>query len=127
MESYAIDLSWDVLCRFSDLKLPKEFYEDWLKVAEDESRHFELLSKRLVELDSYYGELPTHQGLWGSATKTSKDILTRLCIIHCVHEARGLDTTPKNIERLKSAQDMKSAKLLEFILSEEIIHVKYGL
>jgi uncharacterized ferritin-like protein (DUF455 family) len=127
MESYAIDLSWDILCRFSDLKLPKEFFEDWLQVAEDESRHFGWLSARLKELNSFYGDLPTHGGLWQAASKTSHDLCQRLVILHCVHEARGLDTTPKNIERLKSAQDPKSAKLLVDITREEISHVKYGL
>lgn len=127
MESYAIDLSWDIICRFSHLSLPEEFFKDWLQVAEDESRHFGWLSRRLVDLDSFYGDLPTHEGLWKSAKSTSEDLCARLVVLHCVHEARGLDTTPKNIERLKSAQDPKSAKLLELITLEEILHVKAGL
>ena len=37
-ESVAIDLSWDIICRFTDCALPKEFYSDWIKVAQDEAK-----------------------------------------------------------------------------------------
>jgi uncharacterized ferritin-like protein (DUF455 family) len=127
MESYAIDLSWDIISRFSDENIPKEFYEDWLKVATDEARHWNMLQNRLVELGSFYGALPVHEGLWESAERTSDSLLVRLVILHCVHEARGLDTTPKNIQRLKSSQDKVSATVLQDIYEDEITHVEVGL
>ena len=127
MESYAIDLSWDIISRFSDKKIPKEFYEDWLKVANDEAKHWTMLKNRLEELGSFYGSLPVHEGLWESATKTSDSLLIRLCILHCVHEARGLDTTPKNIQRLKSSGDKISGDVLQKIFEDEITHVEVGL
>ena len=34
----AIDLSWDLIARFADYDLPREFFDDWVKVAEDEAR-----------------------------------------------------------------------------------------
>jgi len=44
-----------------------------------------------------------------------------------VHEARGLDVTPKTIERFKSTGDTKTALLLEkSILPDEITHVAAG-
>ena len=59
MESYAIDLSWDILVRFACLDfLPVEYFEDWLRVADDEARHFFWLENRLMELGSFYGDLP---------------------------------------------------------------------
>jgi uncharacterized ferritin-like protein (DUF455 family) len=36
----AIDLSWDICARFAQEDFPKEFYDDWITVAEDESRVF---------------------------------------------------------------------------------------
>lgn len=53
IEQYAIDLAWDIIARFADVeiegqRLPVEFFLDWAKVAEDEAKHFSLLSKRLV-------------------------------------------------------------------------------
>jgi hypothetical protein len=40
IESYAIDLSWDILLRFAGADVPTEFYLDWLRVANDEAKHF---------------------------------------------------------------------------------------
>eukprot|EP01012_Entosiphon_sulcatum_P010555 TRINITY_DN16198_c0_g1_i4.p1 TRINITY_DN16198_c0_g1~~TRINITY_DN16198_c0_g1_i4.p1 ORF type:complete len:211 (-),score=34.35 TRINITY_DN16198_c0_g1_i4:24-656(-) len=131
IESYAIDLSWDILLRtafvypqFDDL--PADFWLDWAVVAEDEARHFTSLAKRLGELGSEYGAVPVHEGLWESAQETSHDLLARLVIVHMVHEARGLDVTPKTIEKMKSLGDAESAKLLTVIHHEEIDHVRKG-
>lgn len=66
--------------------MPREFFTDFVKVAQDEGRHFTLLAARLEELGSFYGALPAHDGLWDSATATSKDLLARLAVEHCVHE-----------------------------------------
>ncbi|TYI62350.1 hypothetical protein E1A91_D10G238300v1 [Gossypium mustelinum] len=86
-ESWAIDLSWDIIARFVKKEaMPREFFTDFVKVAQDEGRHFSLLAARLKELGSSYGALPAHDGLWDSAIATSKDLLARLAIEHCVHE-----------------------------------------
>lgn len=34
----AIDLSWDIIARFTSFNMPKAFYDDFVKVAEDEAR-----------------------------------------------------------------------------------------
>lgn len=52
IESCAVDLSWDIIARFgSDPAykdhLPKQFFDDFVEVAQDECRHFTLLAKRL--------------------------------------------------------------------------------
>lgn len=70
--------------------MPREFFTDFVKVAQDEGRHFTLLAARLEELGSSYGALPAHDGLWDSAIATSQDLLARLAIEHCVHEVRIL-------------------------------------
>lgn len=66
--------------------MPREFFTDFVKVAQDEGRHFTLLKARLEEVGSYYGALPAHDGLWDSAAVTSGNLLARLAIEHCVHE-----------------------------------------
>lgn len=66
--------------------MPRDFFTDFVKVAQDEGRHFTLLAERLEEMGSFYGALPAHDGLWDSAIATSKDLLARLAIEHCVHE-----------------------------------------
>lgn len=68
--------------------MPREFFTDFVKVAQDEGRHFTLLAARLKDLESFYGALPAHDGLWDSAIATSKDLISRLAVEHCVHEVR---------------------------------------
>ncbi len=125
IELNAIDLAWDIVLRFGG-DMPKEFSDDWIKVADDEARHFELLSERLKAFDSFYGALPAHDGLWQSAENTSHDLLARLAIVPMVLEARGLDVTPALIEKFKAAGDAESVAALEIIYKEEIDHVRAG-
>ncbi|KAL0322204.1 UNVERIFIED_CONTAM: hypothetical protein Scaly_2516800 [Sesamum calycinum] len=70
-------------CGLAGRVMPRDFFTDFVKVAQDEGRHFTLLAERLKELGSFYGALPAHDGLWDSATATSKDLLARLAIEHC--------------------------------------------
>jgi len=125
IELNAIDLAWDIVLRFGD-DMPRDFSDDWIKVADDEARHFKLLEERLNEFDSFYGALPAHDGLWQSAESTAQDLLARLAIVPMVLEARGLDVTPGLINKFKSAGDQKSVEALEVIYTEEIDHVKAG-
>lgn len=149
-ESWAIDLSWvnnyslfdsislmfltislflqDIIARFGKQEaMPKEFFTDFVKVAQDEGRHFTLLASRLEEMGSFYGALPAHDGLWDSATATSDDLLARLAVEHCVHEARGLDVLPTTIARFRNGGDEKTAELLENVVyPEEITHCAAG-
>ncbi|XVF75675.1 hypothetical protein PTKIN_Ptkin13bG0205500 [Pterospermum kingtungense] len=127
-ESWAIDLSWDIVARFGKQEaMPREFFTDFVKVAQDEGRHFSLLAARLEELGSSYGALPAHDGLWDSAIATSKDLLARLAIEHCVHEARGLDVLPTTISRFRNGGDDGTADLLETVVyPEEITHCAAG-
>ena len=64
IELNAIDLAWDIIARFTAEAPPRGFYDDWVRVADDEARHFALLEQRLAALDIYYGALPAHDGLW---------------------------------------------------------------
>ncbi|XP_050282062.1 uncharacterized protein LOC126722940 [Quercus robur] len=127
-ESWAIDLSWDIIARFGKQEaMPREFFTDFVKVAQDECRHFTLLAARLEEIGSSYGALPAHDGLWDSAIATSNDLLARLAVEHCVHEARGLDVLPTTISRFRNGGDNETAELLERVVyPEEITHCAAG-
>ena len=131
IELNAIDLALDMVARFTyDVALANEdrhsFANDWLNVAGDEAKHFTLITKRLDELNSHYGAMPVHQGLWEAALNTKNDLAARLAIAPMLLEARGLDVTPKMIERLNSAGDTHSASILGIIYDEEIGHVAKG-
>jgi uncharacterized ferritin-like protein (DUF455 family) len=125
IELNAIDLAWDMVARFGN-NMPKEFIDDWVQVADDEARHFELLNNRLQELGSYYGALPAHDGLWQSAMSTAHNLLARLAILPLVLEARGLDVTPPLIAKFELANDIESASALTIIYQDEIDHVRFG-
>jgi uncharacterized ferritin-like protein (DUF455 family) len=125
IELNAIDLAWDMLARFGGT-MPRSFTDDWVKVAREEAGHFALLSRRLKQLGSFYGALPAHDGLWETAERTAHDLLGRLAVVPMVLEARGLDVTPQTIERLLSAGDTISARILERIYQDEIGHVAIG-
>lgn len=126
IELNAIDLAWDLIARFADGSTPRDFLDDWVRVANDEAHHFELLNQRLKALGSFYGEFPAHDGLWETARDTRHDILARLAVIPLVLEARGLDVTPAMISRFHHTGDDATASVLERILQEEITHVRAG-
>jgi uncharacterized ferritin-like protein (DUF455 family) len=124
IEFNAINLALDAAWRFRDR--PPSFYIDWLSVAADEARHFQLLAERLDELGHRYGDFPAHDGLWDMATKTADSCLERMALVPRVLEARGLDVTPGMIERLRQAGDERTIAALEVILAEEVRHVEIG-
>lgn len=127
IELNAIDLACDILCRPWGLSLPQEFYGDWVEVADEEATHFLMLQKLLNDLGAEYGDLPAHDGLWQAAERTSLDLLARLAVVPLTLEARGLDTTPMGIEKLRSNQDHTTADALEIIYRDEIKHVASGM
>ena len=124
IEFNAIDLAWDAVYRFRDM--PRAFYDDWIGVADDEARHFCLLSQRLSDYGYAYGDFDAHNGLWEMAVKTDRSCLARMALVPRVLEARGLDVTPGMIERLKRVGDHTTVVVLETILREEVAHVAVG-
>ena len=132
IEQWAIDLAWDIIARFSTVKinnkpLPKEFFDDFVRVAAEEAKHYRLLEERLRKLGSHFGALAVHNGLWQSASETSDSLLSRLAIVHMVHEARGLDVHPKTSARFEAQNDKESVQLMDIIYTDEITHVSTGM
>jgi uncharacterized ferritin-like protein (DUF455 family) len=129
IELNAIDLAWDVMARGFEMDgfvLPKAFYDDWMKVADDEAKHHLMLEARLNDLGATYGDHPAHDGLWESSVRTAHDFAARLGIVPMVLEARGLDVTPGMIESMERQQDFETADMLRIILEDEITHVRAG-
>lgn len=124
IEFNAINIAWDAVYRFRGM--PTEFYADWIRVADEEGRHFSLLNARLTALGQAYGDFPAHDGLWHMARESAHDVLVRMALVPRVLEARGLDVTPAMIERLHQAGDEESAAVLQRILQDEIGHVETG-
>lgn len=126
IELNAVDLHWDIIPRFAHIDMPLGYYDDWVKAADEESKHFNLICDCLKELDSFYGALHAHAGMWKAAEDTVDDLMGRLAVVPMVLEARGLDVTPGMIEIFRRAKADKAVEALEVIYSEEVGHVAYG-
>jgi uncharacterized ferritin-like protein (DUF455 family) len=124
IEFNAINLALDAVWRFPGM--PKAYYEDWLKVAEEEALHFSLLSAHLHTLGFSYGDFTAHNSLWDMAEKTKVDVLARIALVPRTMEARGLDASPPVRAKLAQAGDLAAAEILDIILRDEIGHVAIG-
>lgn len=126
IELNAVDLHWDIIARFGHVPMPVGFYDDWVKCAEEESRHFEMVCDCLEAMGSHYGALPAHAGMWRAAEDTAEDLMGRLAVVPMVLEARGLDVTPGMIDIFRNAKADQAVAALEVIYAEEVGHVAYG-
>lgn len=132
IEFNAINLALDMLLRYSrdsvfaSSEICAEFVDDWVSVAIDEARHFEMINNFLTNYGYSYGTFPAHNGLWDAAEQTSDDIAARLALAPMVLEARGLDVTPHIIEKLRKNDEPEAVSILEVILKEEVQHVYFG-
>ncbi len=124
IEFNAINLALDAIWRFAGMS--REYYADWLQVANEEALHFSLLAGHLQDQGFAYGDFPAHSSLWEMAAKTQHDILARIALVPRTMEARGLDATPQVRAKLAQAGDMAAAAILDIILRDEIGHVAIG-
>ncbi|WP_264213709.1 ferritin-like domain-containing protein [Leisingera thetidis] len=126
IELNAVDLHWDLIARFPHVPMPLGFFDDWVKAADEESKHFNLMCDCLEALGSSYGALPAHAGMWRAAEDTAEDLMGRLAVVPMVLEARGLDVTPGMIGIFRKAGVTQAVEALEVIYAEEVGHVAYG-
>jgi uncharacterized ferritin-like protein (DUF455 family) len=124
IEFNAINLALDAAHRFAGM--PPAYYADWLKVADEEALHFDLLNAHLATFGHAYGDFKAHTGLWDMALKTAHDPLVRMALVPRVLEARGLDATPRIVDKLRAANDMRMVEILGIIERDEIGHVAIG-
>ena len=132
IELNAIDLAWDIVARFADpsinggQRMPRSFFDGWVRVAMEEAKHFSLLCQRLTQLDTHYGALDAHDGLWEAAQATGHDLTARLAIVPLILEARGLDITPSLLRQMDEVDDPESAAIFRIIYRDEMGHVAVG-
>ena len=128
IEYSAIDLALDAAYRYPEM--PDIYRVDWLEVALDEIRHFNMLQGLLEELGYQYGDFPVHSGLFDAGRHTEGDILERMAVIPRYYEASGLDVNPRIVKKLNNKRKNPTVKrlieMLSIIYDEEIIHVQKG-
>jgi len=124
IEFNAMNLALDAIWRFPDM--PKEYYEDWLKVAKEEAYHFSLVNEHLHSLGFGYGDFPAHNSLWEMVERTTDSVIARMALVPRTMEARGLDAVPSIRDRFKQIKETRAVEILEVILNDEIGHVSIG-
>ncbi len=124
IEFNAMNLALDAIWRFSDM--PQAYYEDWLKVAKEESYHFSLVNEHMQSLGYCYGDFPAHNSLWEMVERTSDAVIARMALVPRTMEARGLDAVPGIRDRFKQVKESRAVEILEIILHDEIGHVLIG-
>jgi uncharacterized ferritin-like protein (DUF455 family) len=124
IEFNAMNLALDAIWRFPNM--PQAYYEDWLKVAKEESYHFSLINAHLQSFGFSYGDFLAHNSLWEMVERTSDSVIARMALVPRTMEARGLDAVPEIRDRFKQIQDDRAVEILEIILHDEIGHVLVG-
>jgi uncharacterized ferritin-like protein (DUF455 family) len=127
IEFNAINLALDAIWRFANL--PEPYYRDWLQVAAEEAKHFQLLTNHLQTCGYDYGSFEAHDGLWTMCDNTRGDVVARMALVPRTLEARGLDATPiiqAKLRKVASSQAMEACAILDIILAEEVGHVAIG-
>lgn len=127
IEYNAINLALDAIWRFPGM--PEAFYRDWLQVAAEEAKHFNLLRAHLRMQGHDYGDFPAHQGQWTMCEKTQDDIVARMALVPRTMEARGLDATPliqAKLRQVGAPDALAAVEILDVILREEVVHVAIG-
>src|SRR5699024_7281015 len=84
IEFNAINLGLDAAYRFRDM--PVAFYTDWLRVAADESRHFELLNNRLADYGHSYGDFEDRK-----STRLNSSHVSISYAVFCLKKKNKLD------------------------------------
>lgn len=124
IEFNAINIALDAAYRFREM--PSRFVSDWLLVASEEARHFQLLEDELRRRGSYYGAHHAHRGLWDMVCQTRDNVLHRMALVPRVMEARGLDVTPGMIAKFTQVEDQAAVEILQVIYRDEVGHVRIG-
>jgi uncharacterized ferritin-like protein (DUF455 family) len=127
IEYSAIDLSLDSCYRFR--YLPPQYYEDWLKVAFDEARHFMMLQDLLSRLGYHYGSFSVHTGIHDAMARSAHSLRLRMAATHRHLEAGGLDAHPELARKMQLFDDPMAREVmavLKIIFEDEITHVQAG-
>jgi uncharacterized ferritin-like protein (DUF455 family) len=93
--------------------------------AADESRHVEILYRRLLELGGRKGEFPVSNYEW-NVTGMIDNLPGRLAIENRTFEAGLIDILGQLKTTWREAGDGQTADALEAILADEITHVRFA-
>ncbi len=91
----------------------------------DETRHTQMLYRRLLELGGRKGEFPVMNYEWG-VTCMMDSLVARLALQNRTFEGGEIDLLRELVETWQKAGDEQTAELLGGILADEIQHVRFA-
>ncbi|HEV8309520.1 MAG TPA: DUF455 family protein [Methylomirabilota bacterium] len=103
---------------------PWEFTMDMARQVWDESRHVEVYTRLLEHLGGYVGEFPESTILWRCAC--AEDAAARVAGVNRGLEGLACDVFAQLIEIARRLPDPIIARAVDYVLADEITHVRMG-
>jgi uncharacterized ferritin-like protein (DUF455 family) len=121
-ELQALEAAGRTLWDFPDL--PREFKLDMARQCWDEARHVQVFEKLLDHVGGEVGEFPESAFLF--ETSCSEDPVLRVTGVNRCLEGLACDAFRSLIDYAKSIGDEKIAQALDYVLADELTHVRFG-
>ena len=122
-EITSLDIAAQCLVEFPDA--PWELRLELARQCWDESRHVEVLHRRLRELGGHKGEFPISTFEW-SITCALDSLAGRLATQNRTFEAGAMDVVGQLAPAVEAAGDPETAAVLQGILADEVHHVRFA-
>jgi uncharacterized ferritin-like protein (DUF455 family) len=121
-ELQAMEGAGRTVCDFPDA--PWEFTMDMARQVWDESRHVEIYVRLVEHLGGYVGEFPETTILWRCAC--AEDAAARVAGVNRGLEGLACDVFAQLIEIARKLPDATIAESVDYVLADEITHVRMG-
>ena len=121
-EIEAMEGAGRTVCDFDDV--PWEFALDMARQVWDESRHTEIYARLLQHVQSYLGAYPETRILWQCAC--AEDAAARVAGVNRGLEGLACDVFAQLIELAKKMGDGIIERAVDYVLADEITHVRMG-
>jgi uncharacterized ferritin-like protein (DUF455 family) len=123
LEIPAIEVCGRMIAEFPDA--PWELKLDLAGQIWDEARHAILCADRLQELGGSIGQFPYHHRVWAHSVE-GESLAERFITTQRIHEGNGIDQTLMARDALAAARDEATSQIMDYILADEVIHVRNG-
>lgn len=122
-EITSLDIAAECLVEFPDA--PWELRMELARQCWDESRHIQVLARRLEEMGGYKGEFPISVLEW-NVTCALDNLPGRLATQNRTLEAGAMDIVGALGRAMRAAGDERTAYVLDGILADEVHHVRFA-
>src|SRR5215471_18089803 len=122
-EMQSLEIAAQCLVDFPDT--PWELRMELARQCWDESRHTQILYRRLRELGGRKGEFPVMNYEWG-VTQLLDSLPARLAVQNRTFEAGEMDLLRQQERMWREAGDPETAVLMDALLGDEVQHVRYA-